>query len=203
MNKTSELFWQIEELVPKLDGWCIPSKACDFAAFILAFRPEVSVEVGVWGGRGTLSMALAHRFIARGRVIAIDPWSAEASVIGQAAVDAQWWGNQSMHDQVYAKFLKDIDQLNLQGWIEVQKKKSADAALPPVIHFAVIDGNHAEEAIADVDRIAPRVPVGGVIYLDDLQWTGGAVGRAADNLKGMGFTTLFERDQGAFFQRLK
>lgn len=201
--KTSELFWSIEQLVPTLEGWCIPEKACDFANFILAFRPEVSLEVGVFGGRGTLSMALAHQFIGKGRVIAVDPWSAQASAVGMTGKDAEYWRNQKMHDDVYRGFLANAERLNVMPWIEVQKVTSAKMVLPKRIDFAVIDGNHADEAIADADRIAPRVPVGGIIYLDDLNWTGGAVGRAADNLKSIGFAQLFAKDQGAFFQRLK
>ena len=201
--KASELFLQIEQLItPQMDGWCIPEKACDFAAFILSLRPKVSVEIGVWGGRGTLSMALAHRFIDFGHVVAIDPWSASASIVGQTGKDLDYWSNQEMHDLVYGRFMKNLAILQLHNWVEVQRKRSDEATLPDVIDFAVLDGNHAEQAIADVDRVGKRVPVGGVVYLDDLKWTGGAVGRAAENLVKMGFRKLYGRDQGAFFQRV-
>lgn len=201
--KTSELFWQIEELVPTLDGWCIPEKACDFAAIILSLRPLVSVEVGVWGGRGSLSMAMAHRFIGRGKVVAIDPWSAPASIIGQGSADAAWWGDQQKHDIVYGRFIANIESLRLQTCIEVRKERSDSVDVPTGIGLCVLDGNHSDQAIADVQRFAPNVVVGGIVYLDDLNWSTGSVGRAADKLLKMGFVRIFDRDEGAFFQRVK
>lgn len=199
----SELFLQIEALVPTLEGWCVPEKACEFASIITSLRPEISVEIGVWGGRGTLSMALAHRFAGRGKVIAIDPWSATASVAGQTGADAAWWGEQQKHDYVYERFMGSIQMLSLMNWIEVQKKRSDAVEVPKGIGFIVIDGNHSDQAVEDVKRYAPNVRMGGVVYMDDLSWSGGGVQRAANRLLKLGFEELYRRDQGAFFQRVK
>lgn len=199
----SKLFAEIEKVIPTLDGWCVPEKACDFAAFILALRPAVSVEIGVWGGRGTLAMAMAHRFIGVGKVIAIDPWSAPASVAGQEGENAEWWKDQSRHDLVYQRFLSNVEHLGLQPWIDVNKVRSDQVVEPRGVGLLVIDGNHGEQAMADVKRFTPFVNLGGVVYLDDLNWQGGAVQRAADWMTKHGFCQLFVRDQGAFFQRIE
>ncbi len=198
----SNLFKQIEELIPKLDGWCVPEKAAEFAAIIIALRIELSVEIGVWGGRGTFAMALAHRFTGRGKVIAIDPWSAPASVAGQEGENAEWWKDQTRHDLVYNRFLANIESLGLQAWIDVKKARSDQVVEPRGVGLLVIDGNHGEQAMADVKRFTPFVNLGGIVYLDDLNWQGGAVTRAAEWMTKHGYCTLFARDQGAFFQRV-
>ncbi len=165
----SHLFAQIEELVPKLDGWCVPEKACDFAAIILALRPALSVEVGVWGGR------LRRRTRGPAR--------------------------QTRHDLVYQRFLANLETLKLEMWVDVRKMRSDQVVEPRGVGLLVIDGNHGEQAMADVQRFTPFVNIGGVVYLDDLNWEGGAVLRAADWMRKHGFRELFTRDQGAFFQR--
>ena len=201
MTKASELFTEIERVVPAIDGWCVAEKACDFAAIILALRPEVSCEIGVWGGRGTFAMALAHRFIGKGKVIAVDPWKATDSVLGQEGANAAWWSDQPKHDLVYRRFMANVKAFELEPWIDVRRQRSDEFTLPAAAGLIVTDGNHGEQAIADVERLAPIVPTGGIIYLDDLNWSGGHVQGAAARLLAAGFVELFKRDQGAFFQR--
>ena len=47
---------------------------------IMETQADRSVEIGVFGGRGTVAMAIAHQMIGRGHVTGIDPWEAAASV---------------------------------------------------------------------------------------------------------------------------
>ncbi len=199
---TSELFREIEQMIPLVDGWCIPQKACDFAAIILALRPAVTIECGVWGGRGTLAMAMAHRYIRGGRVIAVDPWSAGDSVVGQVDQNAAWWSDQAKHDLVYARFLAHITTFGVGPFIDVRKERSDTFKLPEAAALVVIDGNHSDQAVKDVERLAPIIPVGGMLYLDDLNWSGGGVQRAAELAVSLGFVERFQRDEGAFFQRV-
>jgi hypothetical protein len=46
------------------------------------------------------------------------------------------------------------------------------------------------------------VRVGGLLFADDLNWTGGGVLRAVAKLKTMGFIELYRLDTGAMFQRV-
>jgi len=199
----SALFQQIEQLVPSLGGWAIPEKCCEFVAIIVALRPTVTVELGTWMGRGAFSMALAHRFVGCGKVWVVDPWSAKASVDGQDGANAEWWGEQQRHELAYAQFCGTKLALQLDEWMVVQRKSSDDAEMPGAISLLVVDGNHGPQAVKDVDRWAPKVVVGGVVYLDDLNWTGGAVATAGSRLLEIGFVPLYERDQGMFYQRVR
>jgi predicted O-methyltransferase YrrM len=195
------IFEQIERLIPTLDGWCTPERACELAAIVVGLKPKTTVCVGVWGGRDTFAMALAHQYNGFGRVVAIDPWAAVASVQGQQGADAEWWASQERHDYVYGQFIANMHRLGLANFIEVNKAKAAAVEPPSEIGVLIVDGNHGPDSIADVERFAPRVVNGGVVYCDDINWAGGAVVEAVRRLKSMCFRELYTRDTGAFFQR--
>jgi hypothetical protein len=200
---TSALFKQIEDLIPGLDGWCGVQRACEFASLIVGMRPETTAELGVWGGRCALAMALAHKHNGYGRVIAIDPWSAAASVEGQAGEDQHWWNDQAKHDLVYGRFMDNVARLGVENFIHIERKRSDDVTLDTdSVSVLAIDANHGEQAIQDVKRYSPAVPVGGWIFMDDMGWAGGSVWKAGEILKSTGFVEKFQRDQGMWFQRL-
>lgn len=197
----SDLFRQIEERLPPLDGWCTVERAGELAAAVVALRPLQSVVIGVWGGRDTFALAMAHKAIGHGRVWAIDPWSAKASVDGQAGANKEWWSDQAKHDLVYNRFMENLVDFGLTEFVTVFREKSDRVSPPTGIGVLVSDGNHGPQAIRDVERFAPNVVPGGIAYLDDIHWDGGAVGDSIDKLRKIGFKDLYTRDTGAFFQR--
>ncbi len=197
----TELFNRITDIVPKLEGWCTIDKALDLAATVLTLRPEVSVEIGVFGGKSVIPIALAHSAIGKGQVWAIDPWAANESVKGQNAENDAWWSKLD-HDSVHRKFVDAVVQEGLMGQIHIIRDTSDNVKPPNKIDFLHIDGNHGPQAFKDAKRFAPNVRVGGVVFLDDLGWDGGAVGKAAEFLGDSGFIRLYDRDSGAMFQRI-
>lgn len=201
--KHSELFAHIEALVPSLGGWAVPEKCCEFAATIVSMRPAVTVELGTWMGRGAFSMALAHRFIGTGKVWVVDPWSAQASVEGQDGANKQWWSKQDYHEVAYQQFCDSMRQLQIEEWMHVQRKTSDEAEMPNAIGLLIIDGNHGPQAVKDVERWTPKVAMGGIVYLDDLNWSGGAVAAAGLRLLKLGFVPMYQRDQGMFYKRVR
>lgn len=203
MTAHSEVFRHIEQLVPSLGGWSVPEKVCEFAAIIVGLRPRVSVEIGTWEGRGAFGMALAHRFINHGKTYVVDPWSAAASIDGQGEADKNWWGRQEIHDGAYVRFTTMMETLQLGPWLDVQRATSEQAKIPEGIGLLVLDGNHGEQAVKDVDRWAPHIGAGGILYLDDLNWSGGAVTAAGNRAMELGFIPLYQRDQGMFYQRAR
>lgn len=201
------LYNRIAEILPTIHlGWCSLQKACDLAATVVTLRPAVTVEIGVFGGRSLIPMALACKLTGVGRIIAIDPWSAEASQEGYDATNAEWWGKLD-HESVYQDFLARLQQYELRGIVEIQRMKSADAPVPTCIDLLHVDGQHTDQAVRDVHKFAPAVRVGGMCYLDDIDWAGGGVLRAVDTIKSLGFTELYrhsgEAGTGGMFQRLK
>ncbi len=199
---SSELFRQIEEVFPSITGWCSLQRAQELAAMVIALRPFRSCIIGVWGGKDTIPLAMAHRAIGYGKVIAVDPWQAEASVVGQDQANVDWWGDQQKHELVYQRFLDLVNQHGLSDWVDIRRQKSDDVQITEALKFLGVDGNHGPQAVVDVNRFAPLVPIGGIVYLDDLHWTGGAVEQAEQALLLQGFIRSHTRDTGAFYQRV-
>ena len=198
----TELFERIRAIIPTIGGWTSVEKANTFAALILGIRPEVTCEVGVWCGRGSLSMGMAHKEIGRGVVWSIDAWSATASAEGQQhEADKNHW-LAANHEAAYQQFIYNVQALNLQHCVKVIRERSANATPPEKISLLILDGNHGPEAVKDVQRYAPKVRMGGFVYMDDLNWTGGNVLKAANTLKTMGFTELYPLETGMMYQRV-
>lgn len=202
------LFNQILDSTKGLHGWCEPAKQITLANYVFAIKPKCIVEIGVWGGKSLIPMAMADRALVRAssaKVVAVDPWAASSSVDGQTGVDAEWWNNQKNHELVYESFREALARLGLTH-VQVCRKPS-DEAIETVrfygpISILHIDGNHGPQAIKDVMNYAPMIEVGGICVLDDLNWAGGAVGKAAEWLKANGFLELHPLGTGAVFQKI-
>jgi len=182
-------------------GWASEEKGVSLAAAVLTMRPEICVEIGVWGGKSAIPIALALKEVGRGVLWAIDPWSPQASAAGQTEKNSQWWGEQD-HELIYQYFLKNIEDTATQSCIRVIRQKSDDVQPPKQIGLFHCDGNHSDQAIRDVERFAPNVRTGGLVFMDDIQWEGGGVLRAVAKLKSFGFVSLYKMDTGELFQRV-
>jgi len=201
------IYQQIEDWIngtPNPDGWCSAEAGKLFAACAMALRPAVCVEVGVWGGRSAIPVALALKEIGRGTLLAIDPWAASESIKGQTKEDGDWWKNQEMHDQVFERFMKTVYHFGVQNCVQVIRKKSDDVKVPEEISFLNLDGNHRDQALVDIKRFTPHVRVGGLVHLDDIGWAGDFVRKGAEWMKQNGFISLYGVDsRGEMFQRIK
>lgn len=203
------LYQQILKATDGMHGWCDQGKRITLANLVIAIRPRCIVEIGVWGGQSLIPMAMAAQYISnvevRPRVIAIDPWAAVESVKGQEGADAKWWGDemgQPQHDVVYGSFIGKLMELGLRKTVEVHRQTSAQYNLTHPIDIFHCDGNHGPSALEDVKKFAPAIVPSGICILDDLNWTGGAVGQAAEWLKANGFLELHPLGTGAVFFRL-
>ena len=203
----SDLFERIDKMLGEvLDGWCTPAKAHLLASAVVINRPKLVVEIGVWAGRSLFPMAMACRENGLGQVIAIDPWSAQASSDGMTGEDYTWWIGAD-HERIYQEFMANLKRLELEPWIDVRRIKSDDFdfdSLPdPRLGFGIlnIDGNHSEQAVRDVERFASQVNKGGIVFCDDIGWNGGAVNKAVEMLLSMGFVKRLDVSTGALFAR--
>ena len=200
--KFRDLMEQIERVLPDGGQWCTVEKAHTLAAMVVSLRPETIVEIGVWMGGSLIPLALAAKAIDNGcQVIGIDPWSSRESVKGQAPVDAEWWQNVD-HEVAHTITKTRIHDLGLGDIVTIHRMTSNEAPLPGHIDILHIDGNHAEQAVIDVNRFAPRVCLGGFCILDDVGWTGGHVQKAAQHLAELGFANLYALDTGRVFQKV-
>ena len=191
---------RVTQKVLEITGWCSPEKANDLALAVLKTRASFVVEIGVWGGRSCIPMAMACAEQQHGVVWAIDPWSPAASVEGYDEVNAQWWGSQD-HEAVYRGFLGIVKSNGLDQYIKVIRAKSDLVKPPEVVDLLHLDGQHSDQTTRDVMRYATKVRPGGYVFCDDIKWTGGGVERGVEKLLSLGFVKLFDRDTGAMFQR--
>ena len=171
-------------------GWCSIEKAQTLAAAVLALRPSLVVEIGVYAGRSLIPMALAMQHLGQGKVIGIDPFDARVSAAGEVEENAEWWASFD-HKQIEDAFLSAVDALELNPFVEHWKLPSDEATPPENIGILHVDGSHTEQAIRDVKRYARNVMIGGLVCMDDILWDGGAVSEAAELLKTMGFEELY------------
>ena len=188
-------------------GWCSPEKADALAALVMALRPCVVVELGVWMGGSAIPIALALKSVGSGRLLAIDAWSPEMSVAGQESeIHRKWWGavGERGHLRALEVFLSRLRRHSIPPeHCTVRRQRTSEAAVPPSIDLLHHDANHGPQVIADIERWAPAIRVGGVLILDDLDWAGGHVLRARDRALELGFIELYALGTGCVMQRVR
>lgn len=186
------------------DSWCSRNKALTLAAIIVALRPRVVVELGVWMGGSAIPMALALRAVGSGQLIAVDAWSVEASVAGQEAeIHRTWWTNVGAdgHLRALEMFLSRLRELAIPPeHCTVRRQRTDEASVPLSIDLLHHDANHGPQVIDDIERWAPAIRVGGLLVLDDLDWAGGHVLQARDRALELGFVELYPLGTGCVLQ---
>lgn len=178
-------------------GWTCHEQARQMAGEIFRLRPEVSVEIGVYGGKGCIALALAHKWMGYGKVIGIDPWLPDT---GQKTLE---FSDVEHCETVYQKCLENIKKYDVQDFVQIIRAKSDDVDPPKKIGFIRIDGDHGASAIRDVKRFCPNVVTGGCLHLDDMNWENGAEQNGAQEwLKANGFTEAYNIDTGLAFRKV-
>jgi hypothetical protein len=171
---SEDLRARIDAALAPLHGWTTPEKGMRLAELVEATRADLSVEIGVFGGRGTIAMAIGHQRLGKGRVAGIDPWSAAASLDGanDAANDA-WWSHID-YDAIYEHFLAALLSNGVARYCHIMRERSDSAVrlfadnTVSVLHQ---DGNHSEQiSAAEVELWAPKLAHGGYWVADDADW---------------------------------
>jgi predicted O-methyltransferase YrrM len=162
----------IREAMSALDGWCSEAKSVWLYNTVTAERPDTIVEVGIFGGRSLVPMALALKANGRGVAYGIESWSPDAAT-RYATNDANddWWQKVD-YGSVKRKFFDFIVRRDLLDVIKVVEADSHKAHLLfEGIDMLHIDGGHSPfGAAADVVHYGPRVRPGGIIVFDDIDW---------------------------------
>lgn len=196
----------IEEVLFPGGDWCSLEKAHTLAAIIVALRPRVVVELGVWMGGSAIPMALALRAVGSGQLVAIDAWSVKMSVAGQEAeIHRTWWAGmgESGHLRALETFLSRLRKHGIPPeHCTVRRQRTDEALVPSSIDLLHHDANHGPQVVSDIERWAPAIRIGGILVLDDLDWAGGHVFRARDLAVELGFVELYALGTGCVMQRV-
>jgi hypothetical protein len=110
----------------ELHGWCAQEKAAILIDLILKSKPEIILEIGVWGGKSLVPMACALRANHKGIIYGIDPWEATASLQGLTnEANKGFWGWVD-HIAVMQGLIDKIEQFELGEYIELIRNTSED-----------------------------------------------------------------------------
>ncbi len=158
-----------------VEGWCPKEKAVRMMDLIHDTRPEVCVEIGVYGGSSIYPTAQALKYNQNGIAYGIDPWKNEECTHGYSSDDANFaWWNQIDLERVYEGYISMLRMYHLEEFCRtlVMTSKEAIHCFPDAyIDILHIDGNHTEEsALFDVRSYFPKVKPGGYIWFDDVNW---------------------------------
>jgi len=166
---------QVASILPSLEGWCSKEKAIKFIDLVVGTKPDVCVEIGVFGGASLFPVASALKFLGKGVVIAIDPWEKNECikyfdpVLDRA--DLEWWMRLDM-DYVFGSYRSLLKKYGLDDFcITICATSDRAAICCPQIDILHIDGNHSERvSTKDVALYLPLVRSGGYIWLNDALW---------------------------------
>ncbi len=162
-------------ILPTLDGWCTKERALNFIDLVLEVKPEVYVEIGVFGGSSFFPVASALKHLQHGIIIGIDPWDKLECIKHFDPIheqeNLQWWGSLNLN-YIHYSFLNLLKTHKLEKYSKIIRETSEEAISQiDTIDILYIDGNHSEEcSIQDVNLYLPKVRQGGYIWMNDTLW---------------------------------
>jgi hypothetical protein len=196
---------ELPESIFTMHGWCTKEKATRMYELIREAKPNVTVELGVFGGRSLIPMALAHKHISQGVCYAIDPWQISASTENYDVNDPnyQWW-NKLDHGLIYNSFINALNLYGVKDIVKVYKELSKNTLhLFEDESICVLhqDGNHSEStSTEEVLLYAPKIKKGGYWIMDDTDWQ--STTKAQNTLMSLGFELLEDHVAWKIFQKV-
>ena len=164
---------EVCEELQKLEGWCSEDKALRFIELVLSEKPNLCVEIGVFGGASLYPVAAALKSLNKGKVIGIDPWNTAESVkfyeLPQEREHFEWWLTVDF-ESIRNAYRKMLLKNQLQDFVVTIEATSEDAAsqILEEIDILHIDGNPSEEkSLQDLSLYLPKVKSGGYIWFTD------------------------------------
>lgn len=161
--------------LPNIHGWCSPEKATKFIEIILEHKPDICVEIGVFGGSSLVPQAMALKENNKGIIYGIDPWANDSALEEMISKEHRDWWEKLNLENIYKHCLDNIAKYNVSGFCNIVKNKSenvVDLFKDNSIDILHIDGNHSEAlSYKDATLYFPKVKIGGFIFFDDIWWT--------------------------------
>lgn len=179
-----------------MEGWCTHEKACNLFSIVYTNQLKLCVEIGTFGGKSMMAIALALKALDDGIVFGIDPWKVEPCLEGSNKDhDNKWW-SQVDWNTIIASYFDKAQEFGVLGHMAHFRKHDTkclqyfNEESIDLIHF---DSNHSEEvACRTVNDWWGKIRSQGVIVMDDINWDGQH--KAADLLKKKGVLVIKEYD---------
>jgi predicted O-methyltransferase YrrM len=164
----------IARAISELEGWCTIRKARMLCDLIQSNDCRSALEVGIFGGRSLIPMALTMRHLGRGYVVGIDPWSnQEATKIATSTENDKWWRDIDLSKikRSYLVGLLRFDVLPFVKTLELNSEQALAALAGQKFDLIHVDGSHAEEqAYRDVISWSKLLERGNILVMDDINW---------------------------------
>lgn len=155
-------------------GWCRPEKACRLAEIIIDNGLERIIEIGIFGGRSIVPMALAVRHQQRGCVFGLDPWDIQHALEGEIdQAQREWWAKVDL-EAIRESFEGHANKHRLWEWLKWMRIGGVEMSAlwrdgwADMIH---LDADHSEvTSCRDVQLWMPKLRPGGYFIFDDCNW---------------------------------
>ena len=156
-----------------LHGWCMLDKAEHLALLVLDATPKLVVEIGVYGARSLIPMALAAKQYG-GKVYGIDPWTNAACLEGtNDPANAEWWGKLPIQ-KIYESAVEAVHKFGVTDVVTLLRMTDTEALgqfQDESIGVLHVDGNHSPEVSRRyIEHWGPKLEKGGYLIMDDIDW---------------------------------
>jgi methyltransferase family protein len=187
--------------LPKMPGWCTPEKGQRLAA--LALGANVCVELGVFGGRSLVAIAMMLQDQGFGRVYGIDPFTASAALEGKNdPANDEWWAALD-YETIAREAQLSCYRLRLTPYAQLVRMRSLDVVEfyeNSTVDLLHQDSNHSEEiSCQEVALWAPKIRHGGYWVFDDTNWP--STQKAQHELEALGFGLLEDHESWRVYRR--
>ena len=180
-----------------IEGWCTHEKAIRMMEFIPE-NASLAVELGVWGGRSLLPIAMK----CPGDVYGIDAWNVDASLEGKNDVANDEWWSTINYNKMYSYAHNLMMEHNCQN-VKLLRMKSRDAVKlfeDNSIDFLHQDSNHSEEvSCEEVELYHSKVKQNGVWCFDDTNWP--TTQKAQNILCSKGFKEIWDSGSWKIYRK--
>jgi hypothetical protein len=187
--------------LPKLPGWCTPEKTRRM--FELTKGSMLCVELGVFGGRSLVSIALALADQGFGRVDGIDPYTTSAALEGtNDPANDEWWAHLDYKaiENIAEETLYRLELVQYTRLVRMLSRSVVEFYGDETIDLLHQDSNHSEEITCqEVALWAPKIRSGGYWAFDDTNWP--TTKKAQKLLLESGFTRTEDHETWAVFQK--
>jgi hypothetical protein len=193
--------------IEKIEGWCTIEKALYVVDFIEKNSIRTYIELGVFGGRSLLPVALAIKHIhgIGGDIIGIDPWEIQPCLEGENAKENDaWWASIDL-DKMYSYTQNLLKMYNVDDIVRLKRTSSNDYVNnigSQSIDLLHQDSNHSEfTSCREVDQYYDKVKINGFWIFDDTDWE--TTQKAQKKLVAKGYECVHDAVHWKIFKRIQ
>jgi len=161
-------------IINQMEGWCTAEKAERIYQLIIDTNSQFTVELGTWGGRSLIPMALAHKEKNSGFALGIDAWKVDACLSPENSEANDEWYKSVDFKYIYDCCQKEIFKNRVQDFCDTFRSRTDYASFifaNNTIDVLHEDSSHNESTIiAELNHWIPKVKIGGYWIADDTHW---------------------------------